>query len=187
MNRHNAPPVAYPLGRSRFLGAVLFGVWLAGLLMLLLWHHQARLAGWPLISGMAAVLLAGLAAGSHWRNSPCGQLAWDGQCWRWESAAGGPDASAQALALIADFQGCLLLRLDDPAGTTLWLWAQQWDAPARWLDLRRAVHARRRPLAAEPAHGRPSAGPFPSASPAVSAVAVSGMASMAATPLEPKP
>lgn len=69
----------YPLGRSSLLGGLLLGVWLAGLALLLLWSDLTRLAGWPLVSALAVVLLAGGAAALSWKNSPQGQLAWDGQ------------------------------------------------------------------------------------------------------------
>ena len=44
-----------------------------------------------------------------------------------------------------DVQFALLLRLDNLAGAVWWLWAEQSASPARWLDLRRAVHAKPRP------------------------------------------
>ena len=38
---HNAPSVVYPLGRSRFQGGVLAALWLAGVLVTLLWALTA--------------------------------------------------------------------------------------------------------------------------------------------------
>jgi hypothetical protein len=39
----------------------------------------------------------------------------------------------------------MLLRLGNPAGGVWWLWVEQAAWPAHWLDLRRAVHAPRKP------------------------------------------
>jgi hypothetical protein len=141
LSLHNTPPVAYPLRRSSFLGGLLFGLWLAGVGLTLAWgwlggasRVQSAVAG-------AAVLASGALAAVSWKNSPHGQLIWDGQLWRWKSASYQTGAADYELFVIADIQRCLMLRLENPAGASLWLWAERHAAPERWLDLRRAVHA----------------------------------------------
>jgi hypothetical protein len=45
-----------------------------------------------------------------------------------------------------DLQSAMLLRLDNPAGAIWWLWVERAALPGRWLDMRRAVYAARRPV-----------------------------------------
>ncbi|MDW5443693.1 hypothetical protein [Polaromonas sp. SM01] len=145
---HNAPSVVYPLGRSRFQAGVLLGLWLAGLIVLMLWWRAAPGLDWRLGLGLAAVLLAGVAAAWGWKNSPVGQLRWDGQVWSWESQGYQAGTAALALTVALDFQRMLLLKLENHDHATLWLWAGRSAMPERWLDLRRAVYSRRKPLPA---------------------------------------
>ena len=84
---------------------------------------------------------AGLAAYIGWKNSPVGQLAWDGQFWRWEGPGYQVGVAEQKLSVVVDFQNLLLLRLENTAHAHLWLWAEQHVLPERWLDLRRAVYS----------------------------------------------
>lgn len=173
MNRHNAPPVTYPLGRSYFLGGLLLALWLAGLLLALVWDALTQASGWRLSASCSAVLLAGLAAGLSWKNLPRGQLAWDGEVWRWESECRHSAMAEHELSVVADFQRCLLLRLESQAGASLWLWAEQPSLPERWLDLRRAVYSPHRSCGALPAHDLLSGGLSPAVAAGDRAVAVS--------------
>lgn len=141
LSLHNAPPVFYPLGRSSFLGGLLLGLWLAGVLLVLAWASLARLSGWQLMAACAAVALAGMAAAMHWKKTLSGQLAWDGQAWCWVSAADPAGLVVPDAVVVADLQRWLLLRLDKPSGACLWLWAERRAAPERWLALRRAVYS----------------------------------------------
>lgn len=142
MATHNAPPVVYPLGRSRFLGALLLGLWLCGLLLTLLWFFQGtgRL-DWRIALALVCVAAAGAAAYAGWRNAPAGQLAWDGEVWRWESPGYQAGVAEYGLSVLADFQNILLLRLENQAHACLWLWVERRSMPERWLDLRRAVYS----------------------------------------------
>ena len=169
MNRHNAPPVVYPLGRSSFLGRLLLGLWLAGLFSALLWWYLTRQLDWRMALAFVAVLLAGVAARTSWNHLPGGQLAWDGAVWRWESASYQTGVAELELLVVADFQRRLLLRLENHARASLWLWAEQSAMPERWLDLRRAVYSPPKPPAALPQHDFSPGEPEPS-----TAVAVSG-------------
>jgi toxin CptA len=141
---HNAPPVVYPLGRSGLLGGVLSGLWCAGMLLAALWLYTSRPSGWAIFLVAASVLLAAVAALFGWKNSPVGQLAWDGQFWRWESQGYQAGVAEQQLCVIADFQHILLLRIENQAHASLWLWAERRAFAERWMDLRRAVYSPKR-------------------------------------------
>lgn len=99
-----------------------------------------------------SVLLAGLSVRTSWNNLPSGQLAWDGEAWRWESPGYQAGIAEHELSVIADVQHGLLLRLENRASASLWLWVEQSAMPERWLDLRRAVYSPHRPPAALPPH-----------------------------------
>lgn len=118
-----------------------------------------------------SVLLAGLAARTSWKNLPSGQLAWDGEVWRRESPGYQTGLAEHEMSVIADFQHSLLLRLENQAHASLWLWVEKTAMPERWLDLRRAVYSPHRSPVALPPHdflpAEPSSLPAP-------AVALSG-------------
>jgi hypothetical protein len=141
---HNAPPVAYPLGRSHFQGWALAGFWIAGLLVTIGWWLIAPGFDWRTVTAMAAVVAAGVAAWLGWRSAPLGQLHWDGQVWRWESPGYQAGTPVRALSVVLDLQRILLIRLDNHDHASLWLWAHRSAFPDRWLDLRRAVYSRRK-------------------------------------------
>jgi len=116
-------------------------LWLAGLFSVLLWWNVMRQLDWRMVLAGFSVLLAGLAARITWGNLPGGQLAWDGDVWHWESPGYQTGVGEHALSVIADFQQRLLLRLENQAGASLWLWVEKNAMPERWLDLRRAVYS----------------------------------------------
>lgn len=123
---------------------MLAGLWFIGMLVLLLWHDRSRQLDWRIYSGAAALGVAGVAAYIGWKNSPVGQITWDGQFWRWESPGYQTGIAQQQLSVIADFQHLLLLRIENQAHASLWLWVERKAFPARWLDLRRAVYSPKR-------------------------------------------
>jgi hypothetical protein len=141
---HNAPPVAYPLGRSHFQGWALAGFWLAGLLVTLGWWLVAPGFDWRIVTVIAAVGAAGVAAWLGWRSAPVGQLHWDGQVWRWESPGYQAGTPVLDLSVALDLQRILLIRLDNHDHASMWLWAHRSAFPERWMDLRRAVYSRRK-------------------------------------------
>jgi hypothetical protein len=134
------------------LGGLLLVFWLAGLFSVLQWWNVMRQPDWRMLLAGSSVLLTGLAARTTWDNLPGGQLAWDGDVWRWESAGYQTGVGEHALSVIADFQQRLLLRLENPDGASLWLWVEQNAMPERWLDFRRAVYSLRKSRASLPAH-----------------------------------
>ncbi len=148
---HNAPPVAYPLGRSSLQAAWLLAVWLAGAAALVLCVLFAPALGWRLGLLALGVFAAGCMAAWGWKNSPLGVLHWDAQCWHWESPAYQSGTPVRRLSVVLDFQRVLLLRLENQDHARLWLWAERTAMPERWLDLRRAVYAHQRlsPLSAD--------------------------------------
>jgi toxin CptA len=165
---HNAPPVVYPLGRSHFLGALLLGLWLLGLLGVLLWHFQgATQLDWRFALMGLSVLGAGVAAGVSWLRAPLGRLAWDGQVWRWESPGYQAGTVEYEVCVLADFQRLLFLRLENSDQGSLCLWVEWRAMPARWLDLRRAVYSPRKLPSSPWRHDTLGQEPLP-------AVAVSG-------------
>ena len=120
-----------------------------------------------------AVLLAGIAARTSWICLPGGQLAWDGDVWRWESAGYQAGIAEHELSVVADFQHSLLLRLENQARASLWLWVEQNTMPERWMDLRRAVFSPHKLPSALPPHDFPPAeqpSPLSSSTVAVSTV-----------------
>jgi hypothetical protein len=141
---HSAPSVVYPLGRSLVQGLTLLGFWLVGVVVLGLWWATAQATDWRLWFTLAVLLGAGMAAAWSWKNSPAGQLCWDGQVWRWESHAGLSGLPGQQLTVALDLQHAMLLRLENQNRSPLWLWAARSAMPERWLDLRRAVHSTQR-------------------------------------------
>jgi hypothetical protein len=61
-----------------------------------------------------------------------------------------PLRSARA-SVALDLQSLLLVRLEEPARARRWVWVDRQALPERWLDLRRALHARVVPGDAAPA------------------------------------
>lgn len=150
---HDAPSVSYPVGRSRWAGALAAVLWLCGLAGALLWAAQPQVAFWRLAFAWAAVAAAGLAALGAWWFTPRGTLAWDGSGWTW-TPHGGP-AAAGELQVALDFQRLLLVRFR-AADAPGWFWLER--GGERWDELRRAVYSRARPAAlpdAEPPAAKP--------------------------------
>ena len=106
---------------------------------MLLWWRAMQQFDARMALAIFFVLVAGIAARSSWNRLPGGQLAWDGEVWHWESLGYQTGAAEQKLSVIADFQHWMLLRLENQAGASLWLWLEKNSMPERWLDVRRAV------------------------------------------------
>lgn len=141
---HNAPSVLYPLGRSRFPGLLLLVLWMAGAGVFVFWRQSAAGFDWRQSTVLVALVLSGVTAGLGWKNSPIGQLRWDGQAWRWEGADGQAASPARELSVAFDLQHMLLLKLTIHDSGVKWLWVERRALPERWLDLRRAVYSRRK-------------------------------------------
>ena len=114
---------------------------MAAVLLVGAWVFSSQHFGWRQWVGFSAVMGVGLAAYYGWRNSPVGQLAWDGQVWRWEGPGYQAGVAEYELLAAADFKNVMLLRIENQAHAKLWLWAERRAFPERWLDLRRAVYS----------------------------------------------
>ena len=152
LNKHNAPSVVYPLGRSRTLLLTFAVLWFAGFVLTCFWIQASPNFGWRQMTGLAAMGLAGLTGLLAFKNSPQGNLAWDGQSWHWESASYQAATAEYELTVAADFQHALLLRINNQAHASLWFWAERSAFASRWLDLRRAVYSPHRELNQELSH-----------------------------------
>lgn len=105
---------------------------------------MAEVLDWRTALMLAAILGSGAAAYVSWKNTPVGQLEWNGEAWRWESSSYQTGIAEQQLFVIVDLQHTLLLRLENQANANLWIWAQRSSFSERWLDLRRAAFATRK-------------------------------------------
>ena len=133
--------MTFPLGRSHLHGWILLCGSIAGVLLVSVWAVGSQQLGWRQLTGIAAVFGASWVAFRGWKNSPVGQLAWDGQVWRWEGPGYQAGVAQYDLWAAADFKNVMLLRIENQAHATLWLWAERKSSPERWLDLRRAVYS----------------------------------------------
>ncbi|MEO8249471.1 MAG: hypothetical protein ABI589_08875 [Burkholderiales bacterium] len=137
----SAPSVSFPVGRSRFAGALALLLWCCGMLLALRALAAASSIGWREAAMLAAALAAGAIALGEWLRSPQGRLSFDGQGWHWIDARAG---RLGRIAVMLDLQQRMLVRFvgaGDGRGA-LWLWLDQSAAPERWHEFRSAAHAR---------------------------------------------
>lgn len=146
---HNAPPVSYPVGRSRFQAGALGTLWLLGAATVAGWCWQVDVLGWRQGVAALAVVGSGLLAVYGWCKTSTAALRWDGQQWFW---TGSGVACAVRVSAHLDLQHHLLLCLRPEVGRPLWCWAERASQPAHWRSLRRAVYS-----PARPQNGTPSA------------------------------
>ena len=136
---------------------MLLTFWCSGLVLAWLWAYTTQQSGWRILVMLICSAVAGGAAYRGWKNAPIGQIAWDGQLWRWESVGYQTGIAAQKLSVLADFQSLMLLRIENQAHASLWLWMERAAMPERWLDLRRAVYSPHRAVARTGQHSRAQA------------------------------
>ena len=141
---HNAPSVAYPVGRCAFQRQLYTFFTCAA---------SAAWLAWALSQGPSAALWLGaccllMASVAGWRAlRPTDlTLAWDGQVWCLHSASQQVADQLGAVHVCWDVQKALLLKWQ-PSSDTLgasmrWLWLGHARSPAHWQDVRRAVYAR---------------------------------------------
>ena len=140
---HNAPSVAYPVGRCAFQRWVFAGLCVTSVAVLLAWAWMQALS-W--LWGLAAAgWCVAVVVGAHasWRSM--GTLSWTGQVWCWHGSAAASDDALGEVHVALDVQGGLLLEWTplsaDKPFATRWLWLGAENAPKLWQDLRRAVFA----------------------------------------------
>ena len=144
---HSAPAVRFPVGRSRFQMMVLAGTWLLGVAGCAYWVTDAEVADWRQAITLTMLLVGGWWAVWQLKQSPLGELKWEGQHWVLQLAPTShmtalPQALAGDVSLHVDFQFFMLLSFKDLARRTYWLWLDRSGSQSRWLALRRAVHGR---------------------------------------------
>lgn len=135
---HGAPAVTYPVGRSRFQGWLLALAGALGAVVGLMWCIVASPMSWQQPLFVFVFIAFSVMAVRQWRDSPSGNLRWDGQDWDWNRQR---VSTRGYLTVHLDFQFCLLLCLHSQREGRIWLWPQREDRVARWSDLRRAVYS----------------------------------------------
>jgi hypothetical protein len=136
---HNAPAVSFPVGRSRFEGALLLASFLLAFCVAALWIGDQTRINWRPAVALLIALLAGLGAGWRWFRARSGVLHWDGRQWQFESIA--TVVPGRAIMRL-DLQDWILLEFQTDTGKIHWFWLHR-DRQARyWNVLRRALCAR---------------------------------------------
>ncbi len=140
---HNAPSVAYPVGRCAFQRWVFAVICVISGAVLVAWAWMQPLS-W--VWGLAVVTWCiAVVTGLHacWRSM--GTLSWTGQVWCWHGSSEGSDDALGEVRVAIDVQGALLLEWTplsaDKPFATRWLWLGAENVPKLWQDLRRAVFA----------------------------------------------
>ncbi len=135
---HSAPAVSFPVGRSSIRALIYLLPALLAATVCGAWAWQSASVD---VVRILVLLLTGLVLALALRSAlhpPQGWLVWDGQSWRWETAAG---AQVGAVHARLDGQKHLLLEFHPAQGRRIWLWLERGTAPLAWDDLRRAVYA----------------------------------------------
>ena len=159
---HNAPPVAYPVGRFVW-GMVLFiGVLLASAAGLAIWQWQSQApshlvwAAWVfwLICAALATYLGPRQVLSR------GHLFWSGETWLWRGVHNAEvfidEEQGHHLTVACDFGSGMLLLLEScheatqDRGPVLCAWVTEQSIPSKWHGFRCAVYSR--PRAITPPH-----------------------------------
>jgi len=139
---HQAPALAFQVGRSRIHGYLLIALASLGVLTGISWLNPLDAAGWRQALFLITFLIALAIAVRQWLRWPSGELVWDGLVWRWRGRAlWAVEQSQGVLQHHLDWQSGLLLSLRSETGKRIWLWAQRGDNTQQWAALRRAVFA----------------------------------------------
>ena len=149
-SRYQAPGVRYPVARSQQLGCILLALSVPGLLVSIAWWFLADVGLLAMLAAISAWAGASLLAWRFWQRSPTGFLVWDGQGWTLDSPQIG--AIEGVLTIHLDLQRSLWVCLapsDAQHGAPLWLWLEQSQCAALWMDLRRGLYSRPRLGAAD--------------------------------------
>ena len=115
-------------------------IWFAGFGACSAWAVQAPLS-WRHGVAAGCLLLCAVACAMAWRGMAVGTLRWDGELWWWAEATGVERPVEVGLRL--DVQDAMLFSLSAAPAATRWGVAERARLPARWSDLRRAVHGQR--------------------------------------------
>jgi len=138
---HSAPAVRYLVVRSSRAGWVAAGIWGAGAALCVSWALQPDVDHWSAAVGLSCVLACALLAAMQWEALPQGELQWDGVQWWWRADH---DDRPVDVRLRLDLGAAMLLHLTTLPGRAPWCVVEQRTMPARWADMRRAIHGRAR-------------------------------------------
>ncbi|PIT72653.1 hypothetical protein [Limnohabitans sp. G3-2] len=154
---HNAPPVAYPVGRFVWGPVLLGGVLFLSAAGLMAWQWQSQASHamvWGAWIFWAASAAATACAGPRQILSG-GDLLWLGETWLWRSAVAADALSEEEqelnVAVGLDWgTGMLLLLQEEPTaqqGRGPWFcaWVSQQTMPSQWHGFRCAVYSRPKP------------------------------------------
>lgn len=151
---HNAPPVAFPVGRFVWGRTAWLLMSFLSAVGLLSWSMQAQHSSTQL--GMAwvfwAICVGGAAFLAPRQMIQSGRLFWSGQAWFWQPPAG-EDMGLQLSVAVDVGSGLLLFvrQLDAPiSGRPSWAcaWLVESAMPPKWHGFRCAVYSRPKPDAA---------------------------------------
>lgn len=140
---HTAPPVVYPVLRSRRWAALLCGLFCLSGLVLALWF-SARAAGtFALAAGLLLWSVSGYAAWRSWRAPLPRFVCWDGQAWQLDYGSPSDTLVMKDVQVCLDLQTSVWVVVRPFEGRPLWLWLDADAMTHRWMDFRRALYSPR--------------------------------------------
>ena len=116
---------------------------------MLFWYLNTTRFNWRVGLGCVAVLVSAWKLQTVWHKDAAGHLIWNGSCWRWECATDLKVSDELKLSVVADFQGFLIVVLNENTDSRFWCCAERAAFPERWLEFRRAVYSVSRPPGAQ--------------------------------------
>jgi hypothetical protein len=154
---HNAPPVAYPVGRFVWGWALFAGVLCLSAAGLTFWQLQSQAPSAIVWSAWFfwAICTAATAHAAPRQILSEGHLLWSGETWLWRSGLGSAALSAEDqgmnLKVGVDLGGQMLILLQSSPkaqqGRGPWLcaWVTEQSMPSKWHGFRCAVYSRPKP------------------------------------------
>jgi hypothetical protein len=151
---HNAPPVAYPVGRFVWGTALFFGALLTSAAGLCAWQIQSQASGVLVWVAWLIWAVCGTATayGAPKQVLSEGHLLWSGEAWMWQSSLGSQDLAdeEQGLQLTVGLDWgsgmILLLRTTHEerhaSGPWFCVWVTAQAMPSKWHGFRCAVYSR---------------------------------------------
>ena len=154
--------MVYPVHRSQAFVVLTVLLWCVGSLVVAVWFHisgvRADVENWREWLSAMALVASAIGAASLLRTSDQDHLVRNGEVWLDDGLMRAKPgwrnldlASAEVLKtaelevrIVVNMQLTMLLQLLRGPHTCRWVWVERSAQPERWLDLRRAVHSRRR-------------------------------------------
>ena len=145
---HNAPPVAFPVGRFVWGHVIFFSLTVMGATGLGMWQVQASVSAslcWASWLFWCICVLAALWWSPRQALSG-GHLFWTGESWIWQAADGHQQSTEVSVCVDLNFVLWLCVqRLDEaghPHGHAAYAWVQARTMPSKWHGFRCAVYSR---------------------------------------------